>query len=126
MNDREDADAASVHELVAPDDAPRLDVLIASQLDMSRNQAATLIANGRVTVDGRRERASYKARSGERIVVAVPPARSRAVVAEDIPLVAAYEDAYERVDGRWLLATRTQRVVFADPADTGWLRTENR
>jgi len=41
-------------------------------------------------------------------------------------LVAAYEDAYERVDGRWLLATRTQRVVFADPADTGWLRTENR
>jgi SnoaL-like protein len=37
-------------------------------------------------------------------------------------LVAAYEDTYERVDGRWLLATRNQRVVFADPADTGWTR----
>ena len=37
-------------------------------------------------------------------------------------LVASYEDAYARVDGRWLLASRTQRVEFADPADTGWTR----
>ena len=40
-------------------------------------------------------------------------------------LVAAYEDTYDRVDGRWLLATRAQRVVFADPADTGWAKPEN-
>jgi hypothetical protein len=37
-------------------------------------------------------------------------------------LVAAYEDTYARVGGCWLLATRTQRVVFADPTDTGWVR----
>lgn len=37
-------------------------------------------------------------------------------------LVAAYDDTYARVDGRWLLATRTQRVIFADPSDTGWVR----
>ena len=41
-------------------------------------------------------------------------------------LVATYEDTYARVDGRWLLATRTQRVVFADPADTAWTRPQNR
>ena len=48
----------------SPRDAPRLDVLVAQQLDISRNQAATLIANGHVLVGGRRERASYRARAG--------------------------------------------------------------
>jgi hypothetical protein len=37
-------------------------------------------------------------------------------------LVATYEDTYELVEGRWLFAARTQRVVFADPADTAWTR----
>ena len=82
----------STHELTAPDDAPRLDVLVAGHLDVSRNQAATLIATGRVTVGGRRERASYKARAGERIVVSVPAPRGRAVLAEEIPLAVVYED----------------------------------
>jgi len=84
--------ASATHELIAPNDAPRLDVLVAGHLDISRNQAATLIANGRVAVDGRRERASYRARAGERITVTVPPPPSRAVVAESIPLNIAYED----------------------------------
>lgn len=41
-------------------------------------------------------------------------------------LVAAYDDEYARVGGRWLLASRVQRVVFADPADTGWVRPTGR
>jgi 23S rRNA pseudouridine1911/1915/1917 synthase len=86
------APVSATHELIAPNDAPRLDVLVAGHLDISRNQAATLIANGRVVVDGRRERASYRARAGERITVTVPPPPSRAVVAESIPLNIAYED----------------------------------
>jgi 23S rRNA pseudouridine1911/1915/1917 synthase len=69
-----------------------LDVLVAGHLDISRNQAATLIANGRVTVDGRREKASYRARAGERILIVIPPPPSRAVLAESIPLAVAYED----------------------------------
>jgi 23S rRNA pseudouridine1911/1915/1917 synthase len=84
--------APTSRELSAPNDAPRLDVLVAEHLDLSRNQAATLIANGHVTVDGRRERASYRARAGERITVVIPPPPSRAVLAESIPLVVAYED----------------------------------
>ena len=80
------------HELEAPPDAPRLDLLVAQRADLSRNQAATLIAEGHVLVDGRRERASYKARAGERITIAVPPPRSRAVAPEQIPLVIAFED----------------------------------
>jgi 23S rRNA pseudouridine1911/1915/1917 synthase len=80
------------HRFVAIDDSPRLDVLVATQLDLSRNHAATLIANGHVLVNGRKERASYKARAGEEIVVNVPPARGRDVVAENIPIKVVFED----------------------------------
>ncbi|HVX38521.1 MAG TPA: RluA family pseudouridine synthase [Gemmatimonadaceae bacterium] len=82
----------TVHRFEAPDRAPRLDLLVASELDLSRNQAATLIANGNVLVEGRRERASYLARPGERVQVEMPPPVGRDVVAEEIPLAIAYED----------------------------------
>jgi 23S rRNA pseudouridine1911/1915/1917 synthase len=81
-------------EIVAPEDAPRLDVLIAQRFDLSRNQAATLIANGNVLVEGRKEKASYRAVGGERIVVARPAAVSREVAAENIPLDVRFEDEH--------------------------------
>lgn len=80
------------HSIDAPDDAPRLDVLVATHLDMSRNQAATLIAEGHVLVGGRREKASYRARAGECVTVEVPPPPGREVLGEDIPLSVAFED----------------------------------
>jgi 23S rRNA pseudouridine1911/1915/1917 synthase len=80
------------HELTAPADAPRLDVFVAQALDLSRNQAATLIAEGRVLVDGRRERASYRANQGESIRVAIPPPAGREVLPENIPLSVVFED----------------------------------
>ena len=81
-----------MERLAAPVDAPRLDVLIAQRLDLSRNQAATLIATGHVLVAGRREKASYRAAAGEAIVVTVPAPAAREVTAEDIPLHVAFED----------------------------------
>jgi 23S rRNA pseudouridine1911/1915/1917 synthase len=78
----------------APDDAPRLDVLVAQQLDLSRNQAATLIATGNVLVNGRREKASYRAEPGEEITVTVPQPESRTVEPEQIPLDVRYEDEH--------------------------------
>jgi 23S rRNA pseudouridine1911/1915/1917 synthase len=80
------------NRFAAPNDAPRLDVLIAQQLDMSRNQAATLIANGNVLVGGRREKASYRAEPGEEIAVTVPPPTTREVLGEQIPLTIEFED----------------------------------
>jgi 23S rRNA pseudouridine1911/1915/1917 synthase len=80
------------HEILADVDDPRLDLLIAQRLDISRNQAATLIANGNVTVDGRREKASYLARAGERIVVDIPEPQGREVLGEQIPLAVVFED----------------------------------
>lgn len=80
------------HDLVVPGGAPRLDLFIAGALDVSRTQAATLIATGHVRVDGRAERASYRPVAGERVAVEIPPSPSRTVAAEDIPLVVAFED----------------------------------
>ena len=80
------------HELRAIDETARLDLFIASALDISRTAAATLIATGRVLVDGRAERSSYHPVAGEQVVVDIPTPIARPVIAEDIALVVAYED----------------------------------
>ena len=84
--------AGARHELVAPAGAPRLDLYLAGALDLSRTQAATLIATGGVRVDGRAERASYRPAEGERIVVEIPARAAREIPAESIPLAVVYED----------------------------------
>jgi 23S rRNA pseudouridine1911/1915/1917 synthase len=77
---------------IEADSDVRLDSLLAQRLELSRTQAATLIANGQVTVNGGRERAAYRARAGDRIAVEIPPPRERPVVAEEIPLDIVFED----------------------------------
>jgi len=70
----------------------RLDSLVAQRAGLSRTQAATLIANGHVTVSGRREKASYKALAGEEVAVFIPPVSPRELRGEDIPLDVVFED----------------------------------
>lgn len=79
---------------VAPADAARLDLLVAQRLDLSRTQAATLIATGNVLVNGRREKASYRAEPGEEITVTIPEPPTRTVEGEQIPLDVRYEDEH--------------------------------
>jgi 23S rRNA pseudouridine1911/1915/1917 synthase len=83
----------TIHELsIEADSDVRLDLLVAQRLDMSRTQAATLIARGLITVDGRREKASYRATAGQRVRVEIPPSPARAIVGEAIPLDVVFED----------------------------------
>jgi 23S rRNA pseudouridine1911/1915/1917 synthase len=83
---------STTRSIIAGPDSTRLDLVVAESLDLSRNQAATLIADGHVLVDGRREKASYKPRSGEQITVQIPEQRGRPVEAEDIPIDVVFED----------------------------------
>jgi 23S rRNA pseudouridine1911/1915/1917 synthase len=92
VTDRPPTRAPRVERFAAPDDAPRLDLLIAERLALSRNQAATLIANGGVSVNERREKASYRAEPGDVVVVTIPGETSREVGAEQIPLSVVFED----------------------------------
>jgi 23S rRNA pseudouridine1911/1915/1917 synthase len=77
---------------VADSAGERLDVFVARTMDISRNQAATLIAEGRVTVRGRTERASFRPEEGDEVVIDRPAPVARPVLAESIPLTVVFED----------------------------------
>jgi 23S rRNA pseudouridine1911/1915/1917 synthase len=70
----------------------RLDLLVAARTGVSRSRAATWIATGRVSVNGRQERASYRPRAGETVRVEVPTPEGRDILPEKIPLAVVYED----------------------------------
>ena len=68
-------------------------MLVAAQCDISRTHAATLIATGQVTVNGRTERAGFRPRPGEEVAVEIaPPPPAREIGAESIPLRIVHED----------------------------------
>jgi 23S rRNA pseudouridine1911/1915/1917 synthase len=108
--------AGRTERVAAPANAPRLDVLLAQHLDISRNQAATLIANGHVSVAGRKEKASYRAEEGEDIVVDIPPPISREVHGEAIPLDVRFEDEH-------LVVVDKPAGMVVHPAPGNWSGT---
>ncbi len=71
----------------------RLDKTLSElQPDRSRSYWQKIIEEGRVTVDGRRVRASRKLKEGEVIEAYLPPATELLVEPEDIPLSILFED----------------------------------
>ena len=73
----------------------RLDMLLLSHLPgFSRAQIQKLIRGGHVQVDGELRKAGFKFKGGERVEVCLPAVEHRPLVAEDIPLDIAYEDAH--------------------------------
>ena len=70
----------------------RLDLAVARLTGLSRTQAATLIATGRVSVNDRAERASYRCEATDTIDLTIPVPPGREVVPEQIPVRIAYED----------------------------------
>src|ERR1700722_13822206 len=72
----------------------RLDRFLATHLsDISRTHVQTLIDEGRVLVNGRAKKPSYKLEAGETVEVKIPPPPLPGVEAENIPLDILYEDA---------------------------------
>jgi 23S rRNA pseudouridine1911/1915/1917 synthase len=102
--------------MIEADGNVRLDLLVASRAEVSRTQAATLIANGRVTVNGRREKASYRPVAGDVVVIDEPPVAGRAITAESIPLAVVYEDEY-------LLVVDKPAGMVVHPAPGNWSGT---
>ena len=101
---------------VEGDDAARLDLLVARRLDLSRSQAATLIANGAVLVDGKRQKASFKAEDGAEVVVEVAESNERTVEGENIPLSIVFEDDE-------LLVVDKPAGMVVHPAPGNWTGT---
>jgi 23S rRNA pseudouridine1911/1915/1917 synthase len=71
----------------------RLDRFLSARApDLSRTRLQSLIAAGRVAVEGRVRKASHRLRAGERVTVEVPPPVALDLVPEPIPLDVVYED----------------------------------
>ena len=94
----------------------RLDVVLARRLAASRAQAATLIATGRVTVDDKREKASFRPRIGAVISVEIPEPAKRALAAEEIPVAVKFEDEH-------LLVIDKPAGMVVHPAPGHWSGT---
>ena len=92
MTDPAAPHAPGRHTFTADVADERLDLAVARLTGRSRTQAATLIATGRVRVDDRTEKASWRLQPGERIDVEIPEPPGREVTPEDIPLTAVFED----------------------------------
>ena len=71
----------------------RLDRYLSSQWeDLSRSYLQKLLTDGRVLVNGRQVKSSYKISSGERITLKLPEASQVEIRPEPIPLEILYED----------------------------------
>jgi 23S rRNA pseudouridine1911/1915/1917 synthase len=71
----------------------RLDRFVAENCPgISRTQAQRLIDDGRVMVNGKRQRAAYKLAAGDAVSVEIPPPTPSPLAAEDIPVRTIYED----------------------------------
>ncbi|MFQ6057261.1 MAG: RluA family pseudouridine synthase [Anaerolineae bacterium] len=82
-----------VIQLRATEPGERVDKYVAQVVpDLSRSLIQRLIREGRVTVDGRAIKASYRVETGDEIVVQVPPPEAMELEPEAIPLDVVYED----------------------------------
>lgn len=70
----------------------RLDAFLSADGRLSRSQAARLIEEGRVAVDGRPAAKSCRVAEGQQVTVDIPEVKDTAVEAQDIPLDVVYED----------------------------------
>lgn len=104
------------YSIEVADSGERLDLLVARETESSRTAAATLIANGHVMVNGRKEKASYRAEVGDRVQVIIPPPPGREIVPEQIPLDIVYEDEH-------LLVVDKAAGMVVHPAPGNWTGT---
>ncbi|MEJ7759895.1 MAG: RluA family pseudouridine synthase [Gemmatimonadaceae bacterium] len=91
-------------------------MLVAQKEDISRTQAATLIANGFVTVNGGHEKASYRPVGGDMVVIERQVAASREIIGESIPLDIVHEDDA-------ILVVNKPAGMVVHPAPGNWTGT---
>jgi len=83
------------HFTVLSESTERLDRFLADQLQYSRTQAARLVADKRVTVNGAVARASRLLARGDAVVLTLPESEPpRQLVPADIPLTVVFEDEH--------------------------------
>ncbi len=97
-------------------DGQRLDLIVASATDLSRTQAATLIATGMVSVDGKAQKAGYRPTVAQQIAITVPAPRGIEIIGESLPISVIFEDEH-------LLVVDKAAGMVVHPAPGNWTGT---
>ena len=79
--------------LVKEEDKKRIDSYLADKTDYSRVTVQRLIDEGKITVNGKKEKVSYKIQQGDVIKIEKEEAKQVELKAQDIPLEILYEDS---------------------------------
>ena len=83
-----------LHELRVTVSESRLDQYLAGlDTGMTRSRLSRLIIEGQVLVNGGPAKPSHKVRSGDRVLLSVPPPRPSSVGPQEIPVTVVYQDA---------------------------------
>lgn len=95
----------------------RLDVFIADSFPhLSRSGVQNLIQGGKVTVDDKVRKASYKVKEGEKITVEIPEPRKIELKPQNIPLEIIYQDSD-------LAVINKPKNMVVHPAHGNWENT---
>ena len=78
--------------IVESEEQKRIDAYISENTEYSRTAVQRLIEEEKITVNGKKEKASYKVQNGDKIEIEEEPAREIKLKAQDIPVEILYED----------------------------------
>ena len=89
-----DRDSHQRKTYTATAEGGRLDRFVSErERSLTRSRIHSLIEQGMVTLNGRAARPSQRVRSGDRVVLTVPPPRVLELEPQDIPLSVVYQDS---------------------------------
>ncbi len=92
----------------------RLDSYIASQnLELSRSMIQKLLEENKITVNGKKEKASYKVQEGDNIEIEINIPKEITIEEQEIPLDIVYEDSD-------ILVVNKQKGLVVHPASGNW------
>ena len=78
--------------IVENEESKRIDAYISENTEYSRTAVQRLIEEEKITVNGKKEKASYKVQNGDKIEIEEEPAKEIELKAQDIPVEILYED----------------------------------
>lgn len=100
----------------AEDEGLRIDVCAAGAADVTRSRAAALISDGNVLINGKPAAKNCRVRSGDAVVINVPPPEAYNIAPENIPLDIVYEDED-------IIVVNKPKGMVVHPAPGNWSGT---
>ncbi len=101
---------AETRIITATREGERVDRFLASyQEDLSRSFVQKIIKEGKVFVDGKKVKASYRLNEGQEIKLEIPPPQPIKLIPQNIPLKILFED-------QWLIVINKQPDLVVHPA----------